>query len=153
MGRNWSTKQLADAYLRQGRPCPILDACNERPRHKYGVNQDESARTVDGIVFDSAREAFHYRALKIAFDMGKIADLELQPKFVLQRGLRLPSGAWQRAITYKADFKFTRINPDHLPDKHVVVDVKSEPTKTQAFRIKWKMAQAQHPELQWEIWH
>ena len=39
---------------------------------------------VDGHKFDSEREAMRYRALKKMEQEGKIAQLELQPRFELQ---------------------------------------------------------------------
>jgi hypothetical protein len=143
MSLNWSTAQLVDAYKRQGIPCAIQQACGDgRKPHKYHAEPV----TIDGHRFDSKLEARHYYTLKIAAEKGWISDLTLQPKFVLQPKMKLASGKTQRAIVYKGDFQFVR------DGKTVVVDVKSEPTKTAAFRIKWKMVQALHPEIQWETW-
>lgn len=67
-------------------------------------------------------------------DAGKIVDLELQRKFVLQQGFKLNGKAY-RAINYIADFVYK----DSKGQVHVV-DVKSEATKKdKVYRLKKKM--------------
>ena len=78
-----------------------------RRRHKYGAEKI----TVDGIVFDSKREATRYSELKILLRAGKIRDLILQPAFrlgtddapVVIRSNGFPNG---RRVQYRADFKY-----------------------------------------------
>lgn len=50
-----------------------------RNRSKYGAKKV----TVDGITFDSKKEANRYRELKLLEKAGKISGLQLQAKFVL----------------------------------------------------------------------
>ena len=89
---------------------------------------------VDNILFDSKKEANYYTKLKILRDAGKIVDLELQKRFVLQQGFKL-HGKTYRAITYIADFVYK----DSKGQVHVV-DVKSEATKKdKVYRLKKKM--------------
>ena len=89
---------------------------------------------VDNILFDSKKEANYYIYLKMLEDAGKILDLELQRKFVLQQGFKL-NGKTYRAINYIADFVYK-----DLKGKVHVVDVKSEATKKdKAYRLKKKM--------------
>ncbi len=89
---------------------------------------------VDNILFDSKKEANYYTKLKILRDAGKILDLELQKRFVLQQGFKL-QGKTYRAITYIADFVYK----DSKGQVHVV-DVKSEATKKdKVYRLKKKM--------------
>lgn len=89
---------------------------------------------VDNILFDSKKEANYYTKLKILRDAGKILDLELQKRFVLQQGFKL-HGKTYRAITYIADFVYK----DSKGQVHVV-DVKSEATKKdKVYRLKKKM--------------
>lgn len=67
-------------------------------------------------------------------DAGKIVDLELQRKFILQQGFKL-NGKTYRAINYIADFVYK-----DLKGQVHVVDVKSEATKKdKVYRIKKKM--------------
>ena len=88
---------------------------------------------VDNILFDSKKEANYYIYLKMLEDAGKIVDLELQRKFILQQGFKL-NGKTYRAITYVADFVYKDDKGMH------VVDVKSEATrKDKVYRLKKKM--------------
>ena len=86
---------------------------------------------VDNILFDSKKEANYYTKLKILRDAGKILDLELQKRFVLQQGFKL-HGKTYRAITYIADFVYK----DQEGQTHVV-DTKGY--RTQVYKIKKKL--------------
>lgn len=88
--------------------------------------------TVDGITFDSAREAKRYQELKLLERAGAIRDLELQVRFEL-----IPSfdvdGKHYRPTCYIADFVYT----DAKTGKEVVEDVKG--VRTDVYRLKAKM--------------
>lgn len=86
---------------------------------------------VDNILFDSKKEANYYTKLKILRDAGKILDLELQKRFVLQQGFKL-HGKTYRAITYIADFVYK----DSDGQVHVV-DTKGY--RTEVYKIKKKL--------------
>lgn len=89
---------------------------------------------IDNILFDSKKEANYYIYLKMLENAGKILDLELQKRFVLQEGFKL-NGKTYRSITYVADFVYK----DNKGQLHVV-DVKSEATKKdKVYRLKKKM--------------
>lgn len=85
---------------------------------------------VDNILFDSKKEANYYTKLKILKDAGKITDLELQKKFILQDKFTLNSKTY-RAITYVADFVYKENGQVH------VVDTKGYRTET--YKIKKKL--------------
>ena len=85
---------------------------------------------VDNILFDSKKEANYYTKLKILRDAGKITDLKLQKKFVLQDKFTL-NGKTYRAITYVADFVYKDDKGMH------VVDTKGY--LTQVYKIKKKL--------------
>lgn len=91
---------------------------------------------IDGIKFDSKREAERYAELKIMEKAKLITDLELQPKFVLQEGFKY-QGKKEKPITYIADFKYKE-----LSGTVVVEDVKGVATKD--FNNKRKMFLYQH---------
>jgi hypothetical protein len=146
---NWSTAQLTEVYRRRGEPAPIAAACGDGKRQKYNVSPKED-RTVDGIVFDSKREAHHYLALKIAERAGVIYCLKLQPRFLLQPPWKLPTGKTQKRISYVADFQFIRTDPTGALEEIVVVDVKG--VETEAYRIKAKIFRAKYPEMVLEVW-
>lgn len=99
-------------------------------KNKYNAKKT----TVDGIKFDSKREATRYLDLKLMERAGLIEDLELQPKFLLQIGFTL-DGKTYREISYIADFKYH----DLEKDEWVVEDVKSKGTVTQVYKLKKKM--------------
>ena len=152
---SWSTAQVAEVYKGRGVPCPVQAACGDgRKPHKYHAQPV----MIDGHRFDSSLEARHYFSLKIAQEQGWITDLELQPRFILQPKLKLPSGATQRAITYVADFRFKQDGRD------VVVDVKAATHRIKLangrsfdplgpmFRIKQKLLKVKYPEIDLQIW-
>jgi hypothetical protein len=138
VSRNWSTSELADVYRRQGSPNPITDACADRPS-KYNAKKT----VVEGITFDSAKEAQDYQMLRIVEGLGHIRHLELQPVYLLQAAFR-ENGKHHRAITYRADFRFQR------GGKTVVVDRKG--FKTAAYKIKAKLFRAKYPDIEFEEW-
>lgn len=71
--------------------------------------------TIDGIAFDSAKEAARYRELKLMQRAGEIRDLRLQVEYEL-----IPKQAGERACNYIADFVYQDIRTG----KTVVEDVK-----------------------------
>ena len=87
---------------------------------------------VDGITFDSKREAERYLELKQMVKDGKIEGLRLQFPFELQPGFINSKGKKVRPIIYKADFVYTDVD-----GKRVVEDVKGMETKD--FKLKRKM--------------
>lgn len=95
--------------------------------HKYGAVKT----TVDGITFDSKREAERYMELRILEKAGEIKNLALQPAFELQPGFVNAKGKKVRSIVYKADFAYTENGV------YVVEDVKG--METDVFKLKRKM--------------
>lgn len=87
---------------------------------------------VDGIKFDSIKEAKRYQELKLLERAGAIKELELQPRFLLQDKFTL-DGTTHRKIEYVGDFKYW----DNKEKKWIVEDVKG--VKTQVYLIKKKL--------------
>lgn len=87
---------------------------------------------IDGIVFDSIKEAKRYQELKVLEKNGVISNLELQPAYKC-----VVNDKW--ITTYKADFRYF-----HPVAMNVVVeDVKSPMTaKLPVYRIKKKLVKA-----------
>ena len=83
---------------------------------------------VDGIRFDSKKEARRYIVLKMMEDMGEITGLRRQVKFTLINGKRWSDGHKHRDTVYIADFVYTENGVI------VVEDVKG--FRTDAYRIK-----------------
>lgn len=93
---------------------------------------------VDGIEFDSKKEADYYCKLKILKQAGEIKDFELQPRYELQPTFK-KNGTTHRSITYVADFIIT--NNDGTTE---VVDIKG--VETQVFKIKKKLFEYKYPD-------
>lgn len=83
--------------------------------------------TVDGITFDSKKEATRYQTLKFMESNGFVSDLKLQPKFDLIVNEK-------KVGFYKADFQYIENG------KRVVEDVKG--MKTPVYNLKKKMIKA-----------
>lgn len=100
--------------------------------NKYGNRKTE----LDGIVFDSKREAQRYAELKLMERAKEIYELQLQVPFVLIPAQKDEKGrVIEREVRYKADFTYRDIKTGRL----VVEDVKSEATKTKEYIIKRKL--------------
>ena len=94
---------------------------------------------VDGITFDSKKEADFYCELKMLRMGGVVKDFECQHKFVLQEGFR-HHGKAERAVTYTADFVI------EYSDGHIeVVDVKG--MRTDVYKLKRKLLLYRHPDM------
>lgn len=96
--------------------------------------------TVDGITFDSVREARRYEELQLLVRGKVISDLKLQPRFTLQEAFRDAKGTAHRKIEYVADFSYFNENGDY-----VVEDVKG--MKTDLFKLKMKLFLYKFPHL------
>lgn len=84
-----------------------------------------------GITFDSKHEADRYDELRMLLKAGEIHDLKLQQTYKLVGAQRTPTGAAARAVTYIADFVYTR------DGKMIVEDAKG--FKTKDYIIKKKL--------------
>jgi len=60
---------------------------------------------VDDYIFDSIQESRRYKELKLLLRAGKISNLELQPKFLLQDTFK-KNGKTYKKIQYIADFMY-----------------------------------------------
>ncbi len=87
---------------------------------------------LDGITFDSKREAARYQELKVLAARGIIEDFRHQAPFVLAPGVRFSDEKRAKpALRYVADFAYK------LDGRLVVEDVKSKVTAgAAAYRIK-----------------
>ena len=79
---------------------------------------------LDGILFDSRREANRYAELRQMERAGLIADLRMQEEFEL-----IPKCGKERPAKYHCDFSYT----DLESGAKVVEDVKSRATKTKDY--------------------
>lgn len=91
---------------------------------KYGNKRTE----VDGIVFDSRKEANRWAELQMMEKAGVIQRLERQKTYVLIPGMRWSDGKKHRDTIYKADFVYIE------DGKTVVEDVKG--VRTPVYKLK-----------------
>ncbi len=125
----WRLKDKSGPLL--GAPIVSGDLYREAKPRKY-FNEPQQ---VDGIWFDSGREAKRYCELKMLLKAGKIRDLELQPKFYLSCGdvpIRIRSTGYPngRRATYRADFKYFDVEENST----VVEDAKGLDTPSSRLR-------------------
>lgn len=123
-------------------------------------NQKE---TVNGITFDSKKEARRYQQLLYWQEKGAICDLRLQEDFTLRESFITSQGERIRAIRYRADFTYfinakwfyalpgnyifkeddliywkrIVLKREHI--SRIIEDVKSRGTKTKEYRMKYKL--------------
>lgn len=91
---------------------------------------------LDGMVFDSKKEANRWAELKLLEQTGQISSLHRQVKFTLIPAQYINGKCVERACTYKADFVYLENG------KKVVEDVKG--FKTKDYRIKRKLMLLMH---------
>jgi len=113
--------------------------------------------TIDGITFDSKREAKRYTELKLLEKAGHITHLELQPEYQITI-----NGA--KICKYKADFRYFTVRAENnersynskgewqtptmtgQKEGQIVEDVKG--FKTPIYRLKKKLVEASYPGTQ-----
>lgn len=117
---------------------------------KKGNKYHNSAVIVDGISFQSRKEARRWCELKIMERAGMIHGLTRQKKFVLipaqrepdtvgKRGGRKKGALIEREVAYYADFYYY-----DREGNEVVEDVKSPATRTKDYILKRKMMMYVH---------
>lgn len=95
---------------------------------------------VNGITFDSKKEANRYLELTLLEKNGKIKDLQCQVKYVLIPSQKIDGKVVERPCTYVADFVYT------YGDEVIVEDVKGyrRSTAYAVFAIKRKLLLKEH---------
>ena len=90
---------------------------------------------LDGIEFDSRKEANRYAELKVMERAGVIRNLKLQEEFEL-----IPRCGKERPAKYHADLSYTIA----ATGERVVEDVKSRATKTKDYILRRKLMNWRH---------
>lgn len=114
-------------------------------KSKYGAEKV----TIDGITFDSKKEANRYRELKILEKIGEITNLQMQVKYVLipaqrepdtvgKRGGIIKGKLIEREVSYIADFVYRDIKTGAW----VIEDTKG--MRTHEYIIKRKLMLYRH---------
>jgi hypothetical protein len=100
-------------------------------RHYKPVLKYRNKKTeIDGIMFDSKKEASRYLTLKLLEQLGEITNLELQPKYEFKLNNT-------KICTYRADFRYK-----DKGGEVIVEDVKGY--KTSMYRLKARLMLAFH---------
>lgn len=122
MSDRWSHQDLAEILARRSQraPAPIPVAPK---RNKFNAKKTE----VDGITFDSKREAHRYQDLKIAERCGVIKDLQRQVVYALRVND-------MHICSYRADFQY-------VEDGDIIVE-DCKGVRTREYQIKRALMKA-----------
>lgn len=101
----------------------------EKKKNKY----HNKKITLDGIEFDSQKEAERYSELVLLQKAGIITNLELQKEYILIPQQKKNGKVIERKCSYFADFSYTDVETG----KNVVEDTKG--IRTQVYKIKKKL--------------
>lgn len=93
-------------------------------------------QVVDGVRFASKAEAKRDAELQLLAKAGAIQRLERQPRFVLRAN-------GEKVCTYVADWRYFEGDLEVIEDKKGV--------QTRAFKIKFALAKALYPDIEWRI--
>lgn len=96
---------------------------------------------VNGVTYDSKKESKRAIELQYLEKAGKIKNLEMQKRFILQEGFVNNEGQKVRPISYLADFYYEQNG------QKVVEDVKSPATRTQVYSLKKKLFWFKYPDI------
>lgn len=113
------------------------------------MNKYHNKKTVlDGIKFDSKKEANRYAELKLMKNAGEIWGLILQPRYTIIEGFEY-KGKKIRKSEYVADFAYYEKGQEY-----VIEDVKSDFTrKDPTYRLKKKLLLARIATEPWNLIH
>lgn len=96
-----------------------------------------SKTVVNGITFDSKKEANYYTKLLALMAAGVVTRIKRQPVYLIQEGYR-KNGKAVRKIEYVADFEV-----EYASGRTEIVDVKG--MKTDVYRLKKKLFEYKYP--------
>jgi hypothetical protein len=118
---------------------PPVQCPPEAKPNKYKA----TAVHIDGIRFDSLKEGKRYTELNALLAVHEIEDLELHPGFPLmvpRLNTDGPAQVFHTIGMFHADFKYRNVRTGNV----VVEDVKSKPTRTEAYLLRKKFVEWQH---------
>lgn len=102
--------------------------------------QNESM-VIDGILFQSRKEADRYQELKLEKRVGHIEKFELQPRFLLQEGFTTADGKRVQPMYYVADFKVW-----YRDGRTVIIDTKG--FRNRVYLNKLKLFRKRYPDVE-----
>ena len=138
-GKASNRAAAASKQVRIGKGGGEVEKSLKRPILKGRKYRNQKV-TIDGITFDSKREAGRYQELKALASRNLIEDLRHQVPFELAPGVKFSDESRKKpALRYVADFAYK------LDGRLIVEDVKSSITaKAAAYRIKRHLMLAVH---------
>ena len=135
----WTEYANRNGLLRTVEPAAARQAPAANKYHAIAIH-------VDGVRFDSKKEAARYLELKLLAKNGLIDELELQPVFPLHL-MELWRSQVPIQITtigrFRADFRYRDLGVFAIGEI-VVEDVKSTATKTEAYSLRKRAAEVIH---------
>jgi hypothetical protein len=96
------------------------------------------------VRFASKAEAKRDAELQLLVKAGEIVDLQRQPKFDLLVG-------GKKICRYVGDWSYWEADPKHDHRRLVQIVEDRKGALTPAFKIKWALAKALHPEIEWRL--
>lgn len=132
MGVKFSEKELQRIIAQPGYEIVNGELPSDAPskRNKFNAQRCE----FNGLKFDSKAEMRRYGDLRLLELTGQISALEVQPVFELHAGVK-----------YRGDFRYIENG------QTIVEDVKSKPTATSTFKMKWKQVKERYPTIDFRI--
>ena len=120
----------------------LAGAQQQKKRSKYNNRKV----VMDGIKFDSEREAARFAELKVLRAMGKIRDLRLQVNFTLVEGYTTIEGERIKPMVYRADFTYERAaEPDRNGTVYWLREVEdAKGAKTKDYLLKKKLMRGKY---------
>lgn len=116
-----------------------IEAAPDNKPNKYHNQKVQ----IDGITFDSKKEAYRYQQLKLMKATGKITGFDIQPKFLLIKGFE-KNGKKYRPAYYIADFKVV------YPNGNIEIE-DTKGFRTKEFNLKQKLFESLYPSLSLKI--
>lgn len=124
---NWTVEQLQEFLARTGQ-------APAKPKRKNKYNAKKAR--VDGLCFDSKKEAEYYNELKFRARAGDIAGFLYHGKMIVAEGVDGQAG-----VTYEPDFVV--LNNDNT---YEIIDTKG--VETQVFKTKIKVLRNRYPNVE-----
>jgi hypothetical protein len=131
----WTAYAERNSFVRSLRP-PVSNATPENKYHAIPIH-------VDGVRFASKKEAARFLELQCWQKAGQISDLEVHPVYPLHVMELWRSGSPIVVTTvgkFTADFQYLNLQTGEI----VVEDVKSNATRTEAYRLRKRLVEAIH---------
>ncbi len=121
----------------------VLDKLAGEQKQEKRSKYNNRKVVMDGIKFDSEREAARFGELKVLRAMGKIRNLRLQANFTLVEGYTTIEGERIKPMVYRADFTYERATePDCNGVVHWLREVEdAKGVKTKDYLLKKKLMQ------------